>query len=298
MNENLKDLFARLSAPFQPQDIEWRAGATNSDKTKALALAYITSRAVMDRLDEVMGPENWCDYYKAGPDGGVMCGLALNINGTWITKWDGAENTDFEAVKGGLSDAFKRAGYKWGIGRYLYKLDSVWVPCEAHGKSISLKTTPTLPAWALPDEWVTSHGSKAPRTSSNKSVEEREQDILKELGFAPKPAQDSKPAPKPEPEIKPIPEMAAVPTNGNGHHNGSGNGNGNGSHPKPTVEERPTQSEAQPQAKRSLSWGMNQVVCLLKNKLAANPPEAVRMLNESGLPHNATPEQILAHIKS
>jgi hypothetical protein len=34
-NLNLKELFARLSAPFHPDDIEWRAGATNVDKTKA-----------------------------------------------------------------------------------------------------------------------------------------------------------------------------------------------------------------------------------------------------------------------
>lgn len=53
-NPNLKDIFNALAAPFHPKDIEWRAGATNADKTKAMALAYITSRAVMDRLDEVM----------------------------------------------------------------------------------------------------------------------------------------------------------------------------------------------------------------------------------------------------
>ena len=173
MNEtqNLKEIFARLADPFHPEDIEWRAGATNGDKSKALALAYITSRAVMDRLDEVIGPENWKDEYAAGPDGGVICGISLRIHGEWLTKWDGAENTDFEAIKGGLSDAFKRAGYKWGIGRYLYKLETAWVPCEVHGKSISLKSKPTLPAWALPDEWRTTsgacHGKEKPACSHN-----------------------------------------------------------------------------------------------------------------------------------
>ena len=52
-------VFAQLAAPFDPSDLEWRAGATNKDKNKALALAYITSRAVMDRLDDVVSPENW-----------------------------------------------------------------------------------------------------------------------------------------------------------------------------------------------------------------------------------------------
>ena len=164
MNENKNqtnyDVFARLAAPFHPDDMEWRAGATNADKTKALALAYITSRAVMDRLDEVISPENWRDAYKPGPMGGLICGISLRINGEWITKWDGAENTQFEAVKGGLSDAFKRAAVKWGIGRYLYKLPPSWVPCEMHGKSVALKSNPGLPPWALPDGTTNEDGEK------------------------------------------------------------------------------------------------------------------------------------------
>ena len=154
MNDNgnfNKETFAQLATPFQPEDLEWRAGATNSDKTKALALAYITSRAVMDRLDEVVGPENWCDEYQPGPVGGLICGISLRINGEWITKWDGAENTQFEEVKGGLSNAFKRAAVKWGIGRYLYKLPNVWVPAETRGRTVVLKSTPDLPGWALPE---------------------------------------------------------------------------------------------------------------------------------------------------
>lgn len=275
MNDNLnyEVIFARLSAPFHPEDLEWRAGATNADKNKALALAYITSRAVMDRLDEVIGPEDWCDEYRPGPDGGVICGLSLRIDGEWITKWDGAENTEFEAIKGGLSDAFKRAGYKWGIGRYLYRLESVWVPCEQHGKTVSLKSTPPLPSWALPNEWVSASGNVVGK-SATKSVPEREQEILSELGFA------TKPLPKPIPE--PVPQAVAP----------SGNGS-NGNNPKLKTETPPPA----PNSKRALSWGMSQVETLLKHKLAANPIEAVRLLNESGLPANSTPEQILAHFR-
>jgi len=277
MNENTKDLFARLSAPFHPDDIEWRAGATNSDKTKALALAYITSRAVMDRLDEVVGPENWRDEYKPGPAGGVVCGLSLRIDAEWVAKWDGAENTEFEAIKGGLSDAFKRAGYKWGIGRYLYRLESVWVPCELRGKTVVLKNTPTLPAWALPGESVSPSGNvvSQPAPAANKSPVEREAEILAELGFS------SQTAPLP---VISIPLPVAAPK-GNGS-------NGNGSQPVAPVPPKPS---ANP--KRSLSWGTAQVEALLKAKLAANPVEAVRMLNESGLPQDATPQKVLAHFQ-
>ena len=150
-----KSMFERLAEPFPASEIEWRAGATNQQKTKAMALAYITARAVMDRLDDVIGPGNWQDEYKPGPNGGISCGISIrdphNLNvDRWVTKWDGAENTNFEGVKGGFSDAFKRAAVKWGIGRYLYKLDAVWVACEQRGKSIVLKATPPLPKWALP----------------------------------------------------------------------------------------------------------------------------------------------------
>ena len=74
----------------------------------------------------------WRNIFKPGPNGGVVCGLALRVHSdfsseleqhNWITKWDGAENTDIEGVKGGLSGAMKRAGVQWQIGRYLYLLD-------------------------------------------------------------------------------------------------------------------------------------------------------------------------------
>ena len=285
MNENLKDLFARLAAPFHPQDLEWRTGAANADKTRALALAYITSRAVMDRLDEVVGPQNWKDEYAPGPDGGVICGLSLRIESEWITKWDGADNTDVEAIKGGLSDAFKRAGYKWGIGRYLYKLESVWVPCEQHGKSVTLKSIPNLPEWALPDEWVGPTGKATSRaTPPSKPLQEREQELLSQLGYPAKPV--SEPAA--------LPVAAAAPKNGNG--------NGNGAEPKPNnaapfPKPQPPKAQTPAASKRSMSWGVAQVETLLKNNLAANPVEVVRLLNESNLPGDVTPAQILAHFQ-
>lgn len=125
-----------LKQPFSPDDIEFRAGATNQEKTRALALPYLTSRAVMDRLDSVCGPENWRDEYLPGPAGGVICGLSIRVNNEWVTKWDGADNTDYEAIKGGLSGALKRSAVKWGIGRYLYALPKVWVKAEQRGKSV------------------------------------------------------------------------------------------------------------------------------------------------------------------
>lgn len=130
-------MFEALAAPFPPNEIEWRVGSTNREKTRGMALAYLTARHVMDRLDEVLGPGNWQDRYEFhGPR--TICYLTLRIDGEWVTKADGAGDSDVEAEKGALSDALKRAAVKWGIGRYLYHLDSPWVAIEAYGKSYKI----------------------------------------------------------------------------------------------------------------------------------------------------------------
>jgi hypothetical protein len=123
---------ADLAAEFPREAVHWRAQSiTERDgKHKALALAYLDARNVMERLDSVCGAENWQDRYEETIKGRVICALAININGEWVTKADGAGATDVEADKGAISDALKRAAVKWGIGRYLYGLPNIWVPCE------------------------------------------------------------------------------------------------------------------------------------------------------------------------
>lgn len=135
--------FEKLRAPFPPDRISWRVGSTNRDKTKGMALAYIDARDVMERLDAVCGPENWeCHYPHAGQK--TVCEIRIRVqrgndDWEWISKCDGAGDTDFEADKGALSDAFKRAAVKFGIGRYLYDLSAPWVEIEPMGKSFKIK---------------------------------------------------------------------------------------------------------------------------------------------------------------
>ena len=115
-----------LKAPFAVDKLSWRIGnKTNWDSVnkrprdpnkpvKANMLVYIDARDVQDRLDEVCGV-HWSNDFKE-VNGRVVCNLTL-----WdVTRSDGAGDTDFEAEKGGLSDAFKRAAVMFGIGRYLY----------------------------------------------------------------------------------------------------------------------------------------------------------------------------------
>lgn len=123
-----------LSAPFNPALVSWRVGSTTKDKSRGMALAYIDARDVMERLDEVCGPEGWqCRYSHA--TGTTVCEIGILCGDTWVWKADGSGDTDFEAEKGALSGAFKRAAVRWGIGRYLYHLNTPWVAIEAAGNS-------------------------------------------------------------------------------------------------------------------------------------------------------------------
>lgn len=119
--------FDALAAPFPPDRVSWRIGQMKKgDATKGKALAYLDARDVMGRLDEVCGPGGWqCRYSHALNK--TVCDIGVKVDDEWVWKADGAGDSDIEAEKGALSDAFKRAGVRWGIGRYLYDIPSPWV---------------------------------------------------------------------------------------------------------------------------------------------------------------------------
>ena len=107
----------------------------------ALALLYKTARTDMAILDETFGPSSWTNDYKE-IKGNLYCGIAvfmLDIK-DWVWRWDcGIESrADDEGneKKGEASDAFKRAGTRWGIGRELYTAPFIFlrVPVVQEGK--------------------------------------------------------------------------------------------------------------------------------------------------------------------
>jgi hypothetical protein len=134
MEERMSEIdLQALAAEFPRAAVSWRAQTLTSTGDKALALAYVDARDVMDRLDGVCGAENWQDRYEFHGSR-TVCYLSLRINGEWITKADGAGDSDVEAEKGAISDSLKRAAVKWGIARYLYAIPTPWVPCETYEK--------------------------------------------------------------------------------------------------------------------------------------------------------------------
>ncbi len=127
-------IMRELSQPFTENNLEWRAQQVGGtpQKPNVMILAYVTNRAIQSRLDDVVGTFNWKNEFDVLPNSvgdGALCGLSLRFDNEWITKYDGAENTAIEAIKGGLSGAMKRAAIQWGIGRYLYDVDAMWADC-------------------------------------------------------------------------------------------------------------------------------------------------------------------------
>lgn len=136
----------QLAQPFKAEDIEWRIASTNKEKTKGIAVAYVDSRAIQERLDSIFGCENWQNSFEITQGAekdltSYVCriGIYSPERNEWIFKSDGSGPTDIEPVKGGLSGALKRAASVWNIGRYLYELDGVWVDIEQRGKSYFIK---------------------------------------------------------------------------------------------------------------------------------------------------------------
>lgn len=141
LNMNYDEIIKRLREPFSSREIEWKIQVTTQDKTRGMAVAYMDARAVQRRLDEVVGPFNWKNVYSLWHDNSQICGISIfNADrNEWVTKFDGAENSDIEPIKGGLSDSFKRSASVWGIGRYLYEMEGVWVEIEPRGKSFAIR---------------------------------------------------------------------------------------------------------------------------------------------------------------
>jgi hypothetical protein len=209
--KTIQEAMERLAEPFPPSDIEWRMQQKSTQNMKALAVPYLTNRAVQARLDEVFGPFGWENEYKewkairpdisegiiftASKDAdpakdqkavknfmddyyghSQLCGISIKNPETneFITKWDGAEDTDIEPTKGGLSDSMKRAGVQWGIGRYLYEIETKWVEIEKKGYNYEFTQAALNELKKIYSEYVQNKKTKAKNTLKSASKAEND----------------------------------------------------------------------------------------------------------------------------
>ena len=115
-------------------DIEVRVQSVKQNGL--VLLLYKNARVDMNILDETVGPENWQNKFYEHK-GILFCSLGINTNykdvslpDRWIWKDDAGVESNTEAEKGNASDARKRAGFAWGIGRELYTSPFIWITAD------------------------------------------------------------------------------------------------------------------------------------------------------------------------
>ena len=101
-------------------------------------LLYKDARVDMNILDETVGSENWQNKFYEHK-GILFCSLGINTNfdkpdlpDRWVWKDDAGVESNTEAEKGNASDARKRAGFAWGIGRELYTAPFTRIPADKY----------------------------------------------------------------------------------------------------------------------------------------------------------------------
>ena len=172
---------------LHPDEVECRIGQVSKSGRGLSLLLYKTSRTDMALLDETFGPMNWqCRYEEV--KGVLNCTLSVYDadRGLWVDKQAAGTESNMESEKGESSDALKRAGFLWGIGRELYTAPFIWIKaadCEirngkccdsfavdamevANGRITALaisneKTHRTVYRWALDRKPVKRQGAPA-----------------------------------------------------------------------------------------------------------------------------------------
>ena len=115
-------------------EVECRVGTISKNGSGLSLLLFKTSRTDQDILDETVGPENWqCKFYER--KGTLFCSIGIRVErdgGTheWVWKDNAGSPSNMEAAKGEASDAIKRSGFAWGIGRELYTAPFIWVKAD------------------------------------------------------------------------------------------------------------------------------------------------------------------------
>lgn len=115
---------------LRAEEVECRVGVAKQNGVSLLL--YKDARCDANILDETVGPENWqCEFYEC--KGTLFCkvGILVERDGDyheWVWKDDAGSPSNMEAAKGEASDAFKRACFKWGLGRELYNSPFIWIP--------------------------------------------------------------------------------------------------------------------------------------------------------------------------
>ncbi len=194
--QGAKSIIEQLSRPLELSDIDFRVQSISA-KGYTTILAYKDARVDMNRLDEVCG-ENWQNDYQL-IDGQLFARIGILIDGSWIWRQDVGIESKTEKEKGRASDAFKRAGFRWGIGRELYDYPRIFLqlkPEEFEVKSFNGKQIGTATFKLNLKKWRWEWEEDVLKGYDQNGV--LRFDSSKDFNPAPNTAQPTQPAPAPK----------------------------------------------------------------------------------------------------
>jgi hypothetical protein len=124
-----QEVLGRLSEPFRPDQVRWKPQVV-TEAGRALAVPYVDPRVVTERLDHVVGGD-WAFHWEPLGVQGDRLVIKSSLTVLGVTREDVGEHvlSDREQAdpwKSAVSDALKRAAVHFGVGRYLYWLETVW----------------------------------------------------------------------------------------------------------------------------------------------------------------------------
>jgi hypothetical protein len=119
-----KTIIEKLCEPLSAEDVELRVGS--NFKNGFSLLLYKTARTDVKRLNDVFGL-NWQNSYHYDNKGILACTITVKSGDEWVSRTDVGTESMTEKEKGSYSDAFKRAGYKFGIGIELYRSPFIFI---------------------------------------------------------------------------------------------------------------------------------------------------------------------------
>ena len=123
------NMFRTLKA----EEIEVRVQSVKNGK--ANMLLYIDSRAVTKLLDETVGPMNWqTEFYEVNGQTIGKLGIWDEEKKQWIFKSDTGTESNIEAVKGLISDVYKRMLSRWGVVE-LYSSPKIVLDDDGYGNT-------------------------------------------------------------------------------------------------------------------------------------------------------------------
>jgi hypothetical protein len=163
-HEEIKRCTAELEVPFDPRVIEWRVTNTSHDKSRGQVIPYADQRAYTDRLNALFTPAGWTRKYTIHTSANferskdqkivakVLVACELTIFGVGSHSATGEEWADNDnAGTAAEAQAFKRSAACFGLGRYLYYFEGIWVDLDERKRP---KAIPLLPEWATPTGWA------------------------------------------------------------------------------------------------------------------------------------------------